>query len=390
MKALVIGAGGVGRAIANIKEDTGVKNYDKSKIEVARHEILADGLTQSKEGYDFEVMSDNAQKLYAVKDRAIVEYVNKMNPNASFEEKSRKINLMRLQSIDQIIPTIEKSAKLPRVVSKIVQGNKDVDLYGVAAFNEFKNALSADKNNSDGQALAELTEFTSGMNSKVNEDIVKKLQGTEEGKIYKAFENIKNKMSAYQLSDLPGDGKFPEYEKKLINMALAGQLPGLTNIVEGTDAATKDGLEKFAAAVPYVNGKPEEGVNTDQISLSMGYNPSKGVVGVITMGGTFHEFNLDRANLDQQFTHEYPQLTQELRIYRDISASVKRSSNTKGSFNIGNTEFVFDVKMKNLGKAKPEYSYEFSADGINKQKSKIYVFDAQNAHDGICGKCSGD
>jgi hypothetical protein len=28
--------------------------------------------------------------------------------------------------------------------------------------------------------------------------------------------------------------------------------------------------------------------------------------------------------------------------------------------------------------------------GSNKQKSKIYVFDAQNAHDGICGKCSGD
>jgi hypothetical protein len=28
--------------------------------------------------------------------------------------------------------------------------------------------------------------------------------------------------------------------------------------------------------------------------------------------------------------------------------------------------------------------------GSHKQKSKIYMFDAQNAHDGICGKCSGD
>ena len=356
------------KLIATIKEDTGVKNYDKSKIEVARHEVLAKGLSQSEEGYDFEVMSDDAQKLYAVKDRAIVEYINKMNPNASFEEKSRKINLMRLQPVDQIIPTIEKSAKLPRVLSRIMQGSENVDLYGVTAFNELKNALSADKNNSDGQALAEVAEFTTGLNSKVNEDIVKKLQGTAEGTIFKAFENIKNKMSAYQLSNLPGDGKFPEYEKQLINMALAGQLPGLTNIVKGTDAATTTGLKEFAAAVPYVNGKTEEGINTDQISLSMGYNPSKGVVGVITMGGTFHEFDLDRANLDQQFTHEYPLLTQELRIYRDISASVKRSSNTKGSFNIGDTEFVFDVKMKNLGKAKPDFSYEFSADGINKQR----------------------
>ena len=356
------------KLIATIKEDTGVKNYDKSKIEVARHEVLAKGLLQSEEGYNFEVMTDGAQELYSKKDNAIVEYVRKMNPDASPEVIERKINLMRLQSVDQILPTIEKAAKLPRVLSNIMRGSKNVDLYGVTAFNELKNALGADKNNSDGQALAEITEFTTGLNSKVNEDMVKKLQGTAEGTIFKAFENIKNKMGAYQLSNLPGDGKFPEYEKQLINLALAGQLSGLTNIIKGTDAATENGLKEFGKAVPYIDGDATKGIDTNQISLSMGYNPSKGVVGVITMGGTFHEFDLDKANLDQQFTNEYPQLTQELRIYRDISSSVKRSSNTKGSFNIGNTEFVFDVKMKNLGKTKPDFSYEFSADGTNKQR----------------------
>ena len=48
-----------------------------------------------------------------------------------------------------------------------------------------------------------------------------------------------------------------------------------------TDAATKDGLEEFTSAVPYIDGDPTKGINTDQISLSMGYNPSKGVVGVV-------------------------------------------------------------------------------------------------------------
>ena len=86
------------------------------------------------------------------------------------------------------------------------------------------------------------------------------------------------------------------------------------------------------------------------------------------MGGKYHEFDLDKADLDKQFTNEYPELTQELRIYRDISTSVKRSSNTEGSFNIGNIPFKFDVKTKNIGSDNPEFWYEFMADGVNTQK----------------------
>jgi hypothetical protein len=208
--------------------------------------------------------------------------------------------------------------------------------------------------------------FVSIFQKKIFEEIAKKGVSVPELKIYKAFENFKNKMSEYQLSSLPGDGKFPEYERQLINMALAGQLSGLTNVLDGVDAAEGTGLEAFKAAVPY--NKDKGGVDTDNISLSMGYSPKKGVVGVIAMNGTYHEFDLDKANLDQQFTHEYPELTQELRIYRDISKSIKRSSNTEGNFNVGSIPFVFDVKTKNIGTDKPEFYYEFSADGVNKQR----------------------
>jgi len=203
---------------------------------------------------------------------------------------------------------------------------------------------------------------------KINKRVPELLKGTEEGKIHKAFENFKNKLGEYQLTNLPGDGKFPEYEKQLINMALAGQLKGLTNIMTGEDAASDDGLEAFTEAVPYVDGDSKKGIDTEQIFLSMGYSPSQGVVGVIAMNGKYHEFDLDSADLDKQFTSEYPQLTQELRIYRDISASVKRSSNTEGSFNIGNIPFKFDVKTKNIGTDSPEFYYEFMADGVNVQK----------------------
>jgi hypothetical protein len=217
----------------------------------------------------------------------------------------------------------------------------------------------------DNRTLAEKIEE---QRQKINKRVPELLKGTEEGKIHKAFENFRNKLGEYQLTNLPGDGKFPEYEKQLINMALAGQLKGLTNILNGEDAASDDGLEAFTEAVPYVDGDSKKGIDTEQISLSMGYSPSQGVVGVIAMNGKYHEFDLDSADLDKQFTSEYPQLTQELRIYRDISASVKRSSNTEGSFNIGNIPFKFDVKTKNIGTDNPEFYYEFMADGVNVQK----------------------
>ena len=204
--------------------------------------------------------------------------------------------------------------------------------------------------------------------SSVRKETSKNLEGTNEGKIHKAFENFKNKMSEYQLSDLPGDGKFPEYERQLINMGIAGQLSGLTNILKNVDASEGDGLDEFVESVPYKDGDSSKGIDTDNISVSMGYTPKKGVVGVLSFNGKYYEFDLDKANIDQQFTYEHPELTQELRIYRDISNSVRRSSNTEGKFNIGNMPFQFKVKTKDIGTDKPEFYYEFSADGVNTQK----------------------
>jgi hypothetical protein len=203
------------------------------------------------------------------------------------------------------------------------------------------------------------------INNYINDATTILLKDTKEGKIHKVFENYRKKLSSYQLSTLPGDGKFPEYEKQIINMAIAGQLPGLTSIIDNVDAAKGDGLKEFTALVPYKNGKPEEGINTDETFLHIGYSPKNGVVGALTMAGKYYSFDIGAVNVDQMFTNEYPELVQEMRIYRDISKSVQRSQNTEGKFNIGSMPFEFKVRSKKLASDAPEFTYEFSPDGVN-------------------------
>jgi hypothetical protein len=315
----------------SLSEQTGVKNYNPQVTQDAVYRALH--TDDANIDVPQEVIDYNRAA-----DRAIDELLlNKgYNPRSDIYLEERK----KLQSLS----IAELSTKLQNSTGQSVD-------YYLKAFGKNSNNP---KNNIVNKYLTEATGIL--------------LQGSNEGKIHKAFENFKNKMSEYQLSDLPGDGKFPEYERQLINMGIAGQLSGLTDIINNVKADEGDGLEEFVESIPYKDGDPNKGVDTESISVSMGYTPKKGVVGVLSFSGKFYEFDLDKANIDQQFTYEHPELTQELRIYRDISNSVRRSSNTEGKFNVGNLPFEFKVQTKNIGTDKPEFYYEFSADGVNLQK----------------------
>jgi len=315
----------------DLKNQTGVKDYNLAVIRNANFKALHTdeaGIDIPQEVYDYN----------AIADVAIDEFLlnRGFNPGSSQYTTERE----RLQGLNiaELTSTIQNSS-----------GNN------IAYY--LRNFGKDSKNPKTAVVNKYLTEAAGVL-----------LKGTNEGKIHKAFENFKNKMSEYQLSDLPGDGKFPEYERQLINMGIAGQLSGLTDILNNVNAAKDDGLKEFVKSVPYKDGDSSKGIDTDNVSVSMGYTPKKGVVGVLSFSGKFYEFDLDKANIDQQFTYEHPELVQELRIYRDISNSVKRSSNTEGKFNIGNIPFQFKVKTKDIGTDKPEFYYEFSADGVNSQK----------------------
>lgn len=315
----------------DLKNQTGVKDYNLAVIRNANFKALHTdeaGIDIPQEVYDYN----------AIADVAIDEFLlnRGFNPGSSQYTTERE----RLQGLNiaELTSTIQNSSG-SNIAYYLRNFGKDSKNPKTAVVNKY------------------LTEAAGVL-----------LKGTNEGKIHKAFENFKNKMSEYQLSDLPGDGKFPEYERQLINMGIAGQLSGLTNIIDNVDAAKGDGLTEFVESVPYKDGDPKKGIDTDNVSVSMGYTPKKGVVGVLSFNGKFYEFDLNKADIDKQFTYEHPELVQELRIYRDISNSVKRSSNTEGKFNIGNIPFEFKVKTKDIGTDKPEFYYEFSADGVNSQK----------------------
>jgi hypothetical protein len=195
--------------------------------------------------------------------------------------------------------------------------------------------------------------------------IKEQLKDKPEGKIYKAFDNLKTKMAQIQLSYLP-ENEFNQHEQSLINLAVNGSLTNLKNLVSNADASKEDGLKEFIKSLP-TDDKGD--IDYSGIQSAIGYDPDDGVVGVFAFNGKYYQFDLSETNIDKLATDQYPMLKAQMRFWQDVSTSLKRSGNTKGSFKIGNTDFNFDAKFKNLGTDNPEFRYEYSLDGINIQSA---------------------
>jgi hypothetical protein len=198
------------------------------------------------------------------------------------------------------------------------------------------------------------------MQKRLNDD---KYKNTPEAKVYKAFNNLKNKMSKIQLADLPYDERFDNIEMTLLQNASQGGLK-IKDLVTNKDASEGDGLTKFVKSIP----RDDKGnFDTKASSLKIGYDPDDGVVGVFAFNGNYYQFDLSETNLDKLATDEYPILKAQMRFWQQISKSLQRSGNTKGSFNIGDKTFNFDATFKDLAKDNPTFRYEYSLDGVNTQ-----------------------
>lgn len=214
---------------------------------------------------------------------------------------------------------------------------------------------------------------------KYNSTIKNKLANEPEGKVYKAFENLKNKLSSIEVTTLKDD---KELEQSLVP-ALLSNRSNVRDITTNEDVWSLDGGDKFLADVP----KDENGnINYDAISTGFGLDPENGLIGVISFNGKFYEFDIDGTNYDQFITKGGEGTKTKIRFYDELHKSMKNSSNTSGKFTIGNTEFNIKTKAKNLGTDSPEFTYTYNfgeGEHTATQLGEIYAAAARISNDNM-------
>jgi hypothetical protein len=206
------------------------------------------------------------------------------------------------------------------------------------------------------------------------------LANEPEGKIYKAFENLKNKLSGIEVTTLKDD---KELEQSLVP-ALLSNRSNVRDITTNENVwSAEGGGDKFLADVP----KDENGnINYDAISTGFGLDPENGLIGVISFNGKFYEFDIDGTNYDQFITKGGKGTKTKIRFYDELHKSMKNSSNTSGKFTIGNTEFNIKTKAKNLGTDSPEFTYTYNfgeGEHTVTQLGEIYAAAARISNDNM-------
>jgi len=186
-----------------------------------------------------------------------------------------------------------------------------------------------------------------------NEQIRLNLKDEPEGKVYKAFENLKNKLSNIEVTTLSEN-------KALEESLIPGLLLNRSNVRDlstNLNVWSKNGGEDFLGSVP----RDENGnIKYDNISTGFGLDPENGLIGVVSFNGKFYEFDIDNNNYDQFITEGSPEVKTKIRFYDELHKSMKNTANTAGKFTIGNVQFNIKTETKNLGTDSPEFSYTYN------------------------------
>lgn len=194
--------------------------------------------------------------------------------------------------------------------------------------------------------------------------IYNELKDKPEGKLYKVFENFRNRLSQMSLSQFPDNKETDAAEQTMVNLIRSGSGSAKNAITnKALDKGKLD--EEFTKILPYKDGDPAKGVDYSQITTSIGYHPKYGVVGVMSFDGNYFTVSLDDINLDQKFTAEYPDYVTEIRFYQQISDSFKRNRMQDAEFQIGDSKFTIGLKSKNLAGSNPDIKYTEKFDGVN-------------------------
>jgi hypothetical protein len=238
----------------------------------------------------------------------------------------------------------------------VKDGNYDVkDIY--------QNALNYLKSEPSGKfagvAQSYISKYEEGIidpktyNEVFDAEIRSILKDEPEGKVYKAFENLKNKLSNIEVTTLSEN-------KALEESLIPGLLLNRSNVRDlstNLNVWSKNGGEDFLASVP----RDENGnIKYDNISTGFGLDPENGLIGVVSFNGKFYEFDIDNNNYDQFITEGSPEVKTKIRFYDELHKSMKNTANTAGKFTIGNVQFNVKTEAKKLGTDSPEFSYTYN------------------------------
>jgi hypothetical protein len=200
----------------------------------------------------------------------------------------------------------------------------------------------------------------------------KNFGNSDEGKYYKAFENLKNRLSQMQIiyaeSGLSGED-LSNLDNTVLNMLINSQLKGLTEVTSGIDASKGTGLKEAIGLIP-VN-KESGAYDTKQVNVGIGFDQKKGAVGIVQMGGKTYKFDMSSINMDELIGDKYPELIQKMRIYQQIADNSSKQLGQGSEFNIGSVKFSFDQKHKKIGTDNPEFFYEYNFDGNKKFATNV-------------------
>jgi hypothetical protein len=240
--------------------------------------------------------------------------------------------------------------------------------------------VSANKFDRSFNPVAERKKFLIDHKDDISKEMEILLANEPEGKVYKAFENLKNKLSSIEVTTLKDD---KELEQSLVP-ALLSNRSNVRDITTNENIwSAEGGGDKFLADVP----KDENGnINYDAISTGFGLDPENGLIGVISFNGKFYEFDIDGTNYDQFITKGSKETKTKIRFYDELYKSMKNSSNTSGKFTIGNIEFNIKTKAKNLGTDSPEFTYIYNfgeGEHTATQLGEIYAAAARISNDNM-------
>jgi hypothetical protein len=227
----------------------------------------------------------------------------------------------------------------------------------------YQNALNYLKSNPSGElsgaAQSFISKYEGGLidqkkyDELFNQEIRLNLKDQPEGKVYKAFENLKNKLASIEVTTL-------EDNKALEESLIPGLISNRSNVRDlstNLNVWSKNGGKDFLASVP----RDENGnIKYDNISTGFGLDPENGLIGVVSFNGKFYEFDIDDNNYDQFITEGSPEIRTKIRFYDELHKSMKSTANTSGKFTIGNVQFNIKTEAKKLGTDSPEFSYTYN------------------------------
>lgn len=257
------------------------------------------------------------------------------------------------QIIEKVKTDAQNTPELNRLWNDWVKSNKDNPDFEINAARKRFLELNKDKIKKNTDNIFKSKEYIN----------------TPEGKIYKVWDELNNRMEQMQMVHFDNDKSTESILGVLLTQAQDVSLPIKDFLSDKRlDKGKLD--DEFTAHIPInkTTGLPDY----SQIHLGMAFDRKDGLVGIVSMGGKQFEFDISKnpgSNLDKLLIEAHPELKEPTKFFHQVYQSFNQTSGNKGKFSLGANSFVFDHKSENLGKGAPKFEYEYDFDGTGKKRT---------------------